>query len=231
MNAKMIFCTDDNDMADTVPMLFGEFVNVRLIRKDDLRRHKKILFHYDHFVLGIAVPEESDWRLCQSIINEGFSSVYLMIRSLPSADDRKRAKEIGIKDILLDPLSKVWNIADSEEDIFSMLKALPGEDVNSKDRNLIDLGRDIYLHTKQFWVGSERAHHQLTALEIKLIKMFVENEGVVLTKDEIAEEIWDSKVEISSVRRLVKRLREKLGPAGELIVGRKQGGYIYRKDR
>jgi len=223
-DAKIMLCTDVPYMADAVPKLFNDFSGVRVLRRRDLSLVRKSLFRYQHFVLGLKQPEESDWRLCKSIIEEGFSSVYLMLRNLPSVEDINKAAEIGIKDILLDPLYRIREMAGNEEELFSVLKAPESEE------EVVYLGYGVSFHMKQLWVSYYDEKHPLTKLEAKLLKLFVSNKGVVLSKNEMAEKIWDGTIELSSVRKLVKRLREKLGPAHKMVIGRKQGGYIFKQE-
>lgn len=226
MNGNIMLCTDVPYMADAVPKLFDEFGSVRVLRRRDLSIVKNSVFDYQHFVLGLKTPEDTDWQLCQSIIEAGFSSVYLMVRDLPSVEDWKRAESIGINDILLDPLYKIREMVGNEKELFSMLKA-PGE--NEED-GLVYLGCDVFFHPKQLWVGTNNDNRPLTKLEAKLLKLLLRNKGRVLTKNEMAKEIWDGTIELSSVRKLVKRLREKLGSAQNLVVGRKQGGYFFKQE-
>lgn len=226
MNGNIMLCTDVPYMADAVPKLFDEFGSVRVLRRRDLSIVKQSVFGYQHFVLGLKAPEETDWRLCQAIIEEGFPSVYLMLRDLPSDGDWRRAQSIGIKDILLDPLYKIREMAGNEEELFSVLKA-PAEDTEA---DLVYLGYNTFFHTKLLWVGTGEDNHPLTRLEAKLLKLFLVNKETVLTKNEMAKEIWEGPIELSSVRKLVKRLRGKLGPAQNLVIGRKQGGYFFKQE-
>lgn len=71
---------------------------------------------------------------------------------------------------------------------------------------------------------SQTKSRQLSDQEKKLLEVLLEYEGTILYKETILEEIWNGHIEKSSVRKLVQRLKKKLGP-----VGRKQSGYIYQK--
>ena len=55
---------------------------------------------------------------------------------------------------------------------------------------------------------------ELTALEYRLLLIFAGNRGILLTRNQILEKIWDSAgnfVEDNTLTVYVKRLREKLG--------------------
>ncbi len=71
----------------------------------------------------------------------------------------------------------------------------------------------------------------LTALEFRLLKVFLERKGRVQSREVLLADVWDIHVELNTrtVDTHIKRLREKLGAAGELIetvrgVGYKLGG-------
>lgn len=212
-------------MKEVALRFFAQFASVDLLSKTCLHQAYNRFYEYDDFILGTDIPTKYDWQLCQAIVDRGCPSVYLMIKTTPSNEDKSKAKKMGIKDILVDPLLKVQSNVRRENDLFSVL--MPAE---SDEPELIYLGLDAFFNVKQLWVGTEDMNNQLTTLESQLLNMFIKHEGTVLSKDDIAQEIWDGQIEISSVRRLVKRLREKLGSASSLIIGRKEGGYIYIKD-
>jgi DNA-binding response OmpR family regulator len=57
---------------------------------------------------------------------------------------------------------------------------------------------------------------QLTALEFRLLLVFAQNKGQILSRSQILENIWDaagSFVEDNTLTVYIKRLREKLGDA------------------
>ena len=71
----------------------------------------------------------------------------------------------------------------------------------------------------------------LTLKEYELLSMLLRNRGVVLTRDRLLEEIWGYSFdgENRTVDVHIRTLRQKLGPAGDLIetvrgVGYKIGG-------
>jgi two-component system phosphate regulon response regulator PhoB len=59
----------------------------------------------------------------------------------------------------------------------------------------------------------------LTALELRLLVMLYDRRGRVQSRELLLDEVWgaDSDVTARNVDTHVKRVREKLGPAGEYI--------------
>ena len=71
---------------------------------------------------------------------------------------------------------------------------------------------------------------ELTALEYRLLLIFANNQGVLLSRQQILDKIWDvdgNFVEDNTLTVYVKRLREKLGNAVNIETVRGMG---YRVD-
>ena len=71
---------------------------------------------------------------------------------------------------------------------------------------------------------------ELTALEYRLLLIFANNQGVLLSRQQILDKIWDvdgNFVEDNTLTVYVKRLREKLGNALNIETVRGMG---YRVD-
>jgi two-component system, OmpR family, phosphate regulon response regulator PhoB len=68
---------------------------------------------------------------------------------------------------------------------------------------------------------------ELTALEFRLLQLFLERQGRVQTRETLLSDVWQvhSEIHTRTVDTHVKRLREKLGPAGALIETVRGVGY------
>ena len=75
------------------------------------------------------------------------------------------------------------------------------------------------LINKAFLGRGLRPNVVLTALEFRLLKTFLERPGRVQTRETLLSDVWGIEADITTrtVDTHVKRLREKLGPAGEII--------------
>ena len=69
---------------------------------------------------------------------------------------------------------------------------------------------------------------ELTFKEYELLKMFLENAGIVLTRESIMNRIWgtDYSGETRTVDMHIKTLRQKLGEAGNKIKTIRNVGYL-----
>ena len=89
---------------------------------------------------------------------------------------------------------------------------------------LLDLRRNLVT------VGGNPVH--LTPTEFALLKVFLENPGRVLTPLEIETSLWPGEQiqDPERARGVVKKLRNALGDAGELLVNRRGQGYLLALD-
>lgn len=85
----------------------------------------------------------------------------------------------------------------------------------------------LELDTKKHEVRVAGEHVGLTLKEFELLRRLMKNQGIVLTRDRLLEEIWgyDFDGETRTVDVHVRTLRQKLGEAGELIETVRGVGY------
>jgi two-component system phosphate regulon response regulator PhoB len=80
------------------------------------------------------------------------------------------------------------------------------------------------------WVAGEEI--TLTALEFKLLVLFHDRRGRVLSRDLLLDEVWGAHADVTTrnVDTHVKRLREKLGAAGDYVETVRGVGYRFRAE-
>ena len=70
---------------------------------------------------------------------------------------------------------------------------------------------------------------KLTAKEFELLRALMERPGRVLTRDRLLDEVWGSDITVTSrtIDTHLKRLREKLGDAGDFVETVRGVGYRF----
>ena len=70
----------------------------------------------------------------------------------------------------------------------------------------------------------------LTALEFRLLSVLLEQKGRVQTRTILLDDVWGIEADVTTrtVDTHIKRLREKLGPAGDYIETVRGVGYRFR---
>ena len=134
------------------------------------------------------------------------------------------AKELGVPVIFLTASSDEFSVVtglDMGADDYISKPFRPRELVSrirsvlrraGKRQSIITLG-DLSVDTDKGTVTRDGKEIYLSALEYKLLLVFLNNRGQVLTRDKLLEEIWDSDgdyVGDNTLTVYIKRLREKI---------------------
>lgn len=135
-----------------------------------------------------------------------------------------QAKELGIPVIFLTASSDEFSVVnglDMGADDYISKPFRPRELVSrirsvlrrtGSRQSVIALG-DLLVDTDKGTVTRNGQDLYLSALEYKLLLLFLNNRGQILTRDKLLEEIWDSAgdfVEDNTLTVYIKRLREKI---------------------
>lgn len=137
-----------------------------------------------------------------------------------------RAKELGVSVIFLTASGDEYSVVtglDMGADDYVSKPFRPRELVSrirsvlrrsGKRQSVIRLG-ELVVDTDRGCVLREGRDLYLSALEYRLMLLFVQNRGQTLTREKLLEEIWDSAGDFVSDNTLtvyIKRLREKIEP-------------------
>ena len=135
--------------------------------------------------------------------------------------DRIVGFEVGADDYVTKPFSV-------RELMLRVRAILRRTDASDSEDETIEFGRltiDIPGHR----VSVDGEEVSLTALEFNLLTTFLERRGRVQTRDVLLGDVWDIHADVTTrtVDTHVKRLREKLGPAGAYIETIRGVGYRF----
>lgn len=164
----------------------------------------------DLCLLDIRLPDGSGFQVCDAI--RARSSLPILF--LTACDDEVntvRALETGGDDYVAKPFRV-------RELLARMGAVLRRTGAQSEPVTAMVGGNQVNLQTgKVFRDGQEVV---LTAMEYKLLLVFLKNRGQLLSRSQILNQLWDAAgdyVNDNTLTVYVKRLREKLGGGGALI--------------
>jgi two-component system phosphate regulon response regulator PhoB len=135
--------------------------------------------------------------------------------------DRVVGFELGADDYVTKPFS-VRELVLRIRAVLRRREVAPGPEAS------IAFGRlRIDREAHRVWV--DQAEVELTALELKLLVTLYERRNRVQTRDALLDKVWglDTKISTRTVDAHVKRLREKLGAAGEYVETVRGVGYRF----
>lgn len=220
--------TDERGMANVLSYYFHG-IPFSIYSRHELNSTKEICC--THIILGVKNLEREDLIRLNFAISLGIET-YLMIRDPITISETYQARDIGVKGILIDPIFRlVGNKPNTPEKLFSILMYPEITEVMDEIPGLIYLGSDTYFHSKQYWVKYGDIKTDLTEKEAALLLFFLEHEGRIITKFTLAEQLWGGFIQPNGIPKVITRLKNKLGPARELILSRKLGGFLYLRNK
>jgi two-component system phosphate regulon response regulator PhoB len=180
----------------------------------------------DLVLLDLMLPDMSGTEVCRLLrASERTRHVpVLMLTAKGEEIDRVVGFEIGADDYVVKPYSV-------RELTLRVRAILRRTRTGESEGERIEFGRlrvDVSAH--RAWVDDEEV--SLTALEFKLLTTLLERRGRVQTREVLLTDVWGFSAEVTTrtVDTHVKRLRQKLGPAGRYIETLRGVGYRFRSE-
>lgn len=174
------------------------------------------------YILDLTLPDGSGYDVCREIKKSGdFPVIFL------TAYDDEVNVVMGLELGADDYISKPFKVKELLARIKSVLRRY------SKDSpdGVVSVG-SIKVNTNEAKVYKNGAEIILTAMEYKLLLIFINNRGKVLSRQRLLEDIWDVAgdfVNDNTLTVYIKRLRDKIDedPAKPAVIKTVRGlGYI-----
>lgn len=89
----------------------------------------------------------------------------------------------------------------------------------------------LYLDFEKFLFKKNSFEIELSKTEMRLLKYFVENEGITLSREKLIDYVWQNQqyVDDSALSVSIKRLRDKIESKGEKLIHTIYGiGYVFK---
>ena len=177
-------------------------------------------YNFDLAIIDMQLPDGTGFDVSEIFQNTATSVIFLTV-----VDDENtivRAFDEGAQDYIVKPFR-------IRELLARVRRILSADIKNGEKDNIIYIGHTA-IHTDEAKVYVNDKIIELTALEYRLLLIFASNKGILLTRQQILDKIWDADgnfVEDNTLTVYVKRLREKLGEAIHIETVRGMG---YRVD-
>ena len=141
--------------------------------------------YYDVIVLDVNLPHLNGFELCRIIRREKVSTPILMLTALGTLDDKLMGFDAGAYDYLVKPFEF--------RELFARLKALHSNyNLNHAHQpaSLLKLA-DLELDLNEKIARRSEKEIELTAREFSLLEYLMRNRGIVVSKTDIAEKVWE----------------------------------------
>ena len=178
---------------------------------------------YDICILDVMLPDGTGYDICAEIRKNSDTPIIFL-----TACDDELHTVLALEQGADDYIAKPFRMRELMARIKAVLRRTGGRTENAAETVKVG-SNDVNIRTgKVFRNGTEVV---LTAMEYKLLLIFINNRGSVISRQQILHNIWDVAGDFVTDNTLtvyVKRLREKLGDEEEVI--KTVRGLGYRMD-
>lgn len=174
----------------------------------------------DGVLLDIMLPEEDGMEILQKLRKnqETKRLPIIMVTAKSTELDRVKGLDLGADDYIVKPFGVM--------ELISRVKALLRRSMGEEQEKILRVD-EILLDDERHLVFTGDTPCDLTFKEYELLRLLMQNRGIVLSRDVIMERIWDMNCDIES-RTLdvhLKTLRAKLGESARHIKTIRNVGY------
>jgi two-component system phosphate regulon response regulator PhoB len=221
--AKILVVEDEADLREVLAYNLGQAGHaVRAVSRGKEGLAAARADRPDIVLLDLMLPDVPGTDVCRALKGdkETRDVHVIMVTAKGEEIDRVVGFELGVDDYVTKPFSV--------RELNLRIQAVLRRSERVPAGSVIEIGPlKIDREAHRAWVGGSEVI--LTALEFKLLVTLCDRRGRVQTRDRLLSDVWGIDAEITSrtVDTHVKRLREKLGPIGDLIETVRGVGYRF----
>lgn len=203
--------------------VIGDYLRIKDYRIIEAENGEKAIeqfkTHYpDLILLDVMMPRMNGWEVCREI--RKISSVpIIMLTAKGEESDELQGFSLGADEYITKPFS--LKILAARVEAVLRRNEHPSENAAVVSRLRIDsLAREAYVDDHPV---------ELTYTEFELLSYLLTNKGLALSRDRILDNVWkyDYFGDARTVDTHIKKLRSKLGEAGEMIKTIRGIGYKF----
>ena len=174
-------------------------------------------------LLDIMVPGRSGLEVAKEIrANASLAGTpIIFITARTGESDRLKGFDVGADDYITKPFSP-------RELVLRVKKLLDRGRPAATEVEVYKFG-DLLIDSPRHLVSWRKKKIDLTATEFKLLALLAQRRGRVQSREQLLRDVWEynSLIDTRTVDTHMRRLREKLGPAGKLLDTVRGVGYRF----
>lgn len=149
----------------------------------DLAVAKALEESFDLVILDVMLPGKNGFDICQELRQKGFEVPVLFLTARGEVTD----KVVGLKLGGDDYLTKPFDMLELTARVGALLRRSSGRNDDTMERFRFG---DIEVDFRRAEVTRDGKSVDLSALEFKLLRYFVEHRGATLSRDELLNRVW-----------------------------------------
>lgn len=172
-------------------------------------------------LLDIMLPDESGLTVVDKLRRDPLTEKIpiILVTAKTSELDKVKGFDLGADDYITKPFGVM--------ELISRVKALLRRSGEQQAEKCLCIG-NLLLDDERHTVSVEGGHCELTYKEYELLKLLMQRAGIVTRREDILNHVWGTSFqgESRTLDMHIKTLRQKLGPAGEMIKTVRGVGYM-----
>lgn len=136
---------------------------------------------YDLVILDVILPDTNGVKLCQDFKSR-YKTPILLLTALGTVEDKVKGLDAGADDYLVKPFHF--------QELLARIRVIDRRKETSKEEKVYRIA-DLEVYENNRFVKRGDKSIMLTAREFKLLMVFIQNQGKVLTRQQLAESVWD----------------------------------------
>jgi len=206
MNRRILLVEDEESLVMTLrDRLESEGFEVEVARDGEAGLELACGRVFDLILLDIALPKKNGLDVCRDLRQRGVQTPVLMLTARSQVVDKVVGLKLGADDYLTKPFEMMELLARIE----ALLRR--GKAPLSPSIDVFAFG-DVRVDFDRAEIHRGNDAVELSGLELKLLRYFVEQRGRVLSRDELLDKVWgyESMPYTRTVDVHVAALRQKL---------------------
>ena len=158
---------------------------------------------FDIIILDLMLPNLSGIEICRRLRSEGIQTPIIMLTAKDDVSDKVTGLDVGANDYMTKPFA-------IEELLARMRVALKNND-RTNNATVIRCGK-LTLHREKYEVKYDDTPITLTKKEFELLSYLMLNKNIVLSREQIVENVWgyEYEAETNVTDVYIRYLRSKI---------------------
>ena len=222
---NLLIVEDEATLSDNIKEILSDLGEITQIYDGEEGLFEAETGVYDLILLDLMLPGKNGYEILAELRKKNIQTPVLILTAKDGLEDKITGFQKGADDYLTKPFYR--------EELIMRVKALLKRSLGLFSENqIVYKNITCNLATKEVTIDDEILSIQ--GKEFDLLVYFIQNKGVILTKEQIFDRIWgfDSDTTITVVEVYMSHLRKHLKPsdADQFFKTLRNVGYILQKD-
>lgn len=222
---NLLIVEDEATLSDNIKEILSDLGEITQIYDGEEGLFEAETGVYDLILLDLMLPGKNGYEILAELRKKNIQTPVLILTAKDGLEDKITGFQKGADDYLTKPFYR--------EELIMRVKALLKRSLGLFSENqIVYKNITCNLATKEVTIDDEILSIQ--GKEFDLLVYFIQNKGVILTKEQIFDRIWgfDSDTTITVVEVYMSHLRKHLKPSGadQFFKTLRNVGYILQRD-